>query len=93
MVYINHNNHNVIPVIKEVVLARIKINNLPVDQKISKNELQRIHGGSAGLPDIGDDVLVAFLFGEERRPIVVGCLWNGKDVPPVSSFPDTRDIK
>jgi hypothetical protein len=30
-----------------------------------------------------DDVVIGFEHGDARRPIVVGSLWNGVDVPPV----------
>lgn len=38
--------------------------------------------GAWFLPDIGDEVLVAFEGGDLRRPYVLGGLWNGRDVPP-----------
>ena len=38
--------------------------------------------GSWFVPDVNDEVLVAFEAGNPRRPFVVGCLWNGKDKPP-----------
>jgi uncharacterized protein involved in type VI secretion and phage assembly len=37
--------------------------------------------GAIFLPEVGDEVLVAFEFGEVRRPYVVGGLWNGADKP------------
>ncbi len=40
--------------------------------------------GSWFIPDVDDEVLVAFEAGNPRRPYVVGCLWNGKDKPPES---------
>jgi uncharacterized protein involved in type VI secretion and phage assembly len=42
-------------------------------------------GNSRGtwfIPDVGDEVLVAFEAGNPRRPYVVGALWNGVDAPP-----------
>jgi uncharacterized protein involved in type VI secretion and phage assembly len=38
--------------------------------------------GSWFVPDVGDEVLVAFEGGDARRPYVVGALWNGEDDPP-----------
>jgi uncharacterized protein involved in type VI secretion and phage assembly len=38
--------------------------------------------GTWFVPDVDDEVLVAFEAGNPRRPIVVGSLWNGSDSPP-----------
>jgi uncharacterized protein involved in type VI secretion and phage assembly len=40
--------------------------------------------GSWFVPDVDDEVLVAFEAGDPRRPYVVGALWNGRDAPPES---------
>jgi uncharacterized protein involved in type VI secretion and phage assembly len=34
------------------------------------------------LPEVDDEVLLAFESGDPSRPIVLGALWNGKDKPP-----------
>lgn len=38
--------------------------------------------GTYFLPEIGDEVLVAFERGDLRFPYVIGALWNGVDKPP-----------
>ncbi len=38
--------------------------------------------GMMFLPEVGDEVLVIFEAGEPERPIIVGSLWNGRDLPP-----------
>jgi len=39
------------------------------------------------LPEINDEVLVAFEHGHITRPYVLGVLWNGKDTPPRQNDP------
>src|SRR5438105_11597612 len=38
--------------------------------------------GSWFIPDVNDEVLVAFEHGDPRRPYVLGGLWNGQDQAP-----------
>jgi uncharacterized protein involved in type VI secretion and phage assembly len=38
--------------------------------------------GSRFVPEVGDEVLVAFEQGEPRRPYVLGALWSKADTPP-----------
>jgi uncharacterized protein involved in type VI secretion and phage assembly len=40
--------------------------------------------GSWFVPDVDDEVLVAFEAGDARRAYVIGALWNGKDKAPES---------
>ena len=39
--------------------------------------------GVMWMPQVGDEVLVAFEHGDIDYPIVLGGLWNGKDISPV----------
>jgi len=46
-------------------------------------------GGGRGfmfMPEIGDEVLVAFEHGDPERPYIVGALWNGVDTAPRQGF-------
>ena len=38
--------------------------------------------GTWFIPDVKDEVLVAFEAGDMRRPYVIGALWNGTNSPP-----------
>jgi uncharacterized protein involved in type VI secretion and phage assembly len=38
--------------------------------------------GSWFMPEIGDEVLVAFDQGDVQHPYIIGFLWNGQDKPP-----------
>jgi len=40
--------------------------------------------GTFFVPEVGDEVLVAFEQGDQRAPYVLGSLWNGKAKPPAS---------
>jgi uncharacterized protein involved in type VI secretion and phage assembly len=40
--------------------------------------------GAFFIPDVGDEVLVVYLSGDPRYPVVLGGLWNGHDSAPDS---------
>lgn len=53
-------------------------------------------GGDRGvyfLPEVNDEVLVAFDHGDLRFPYVLGALWNGKDHPPASNDNGNNDVR
>jgi uncharacterized protein involved in type VI secretion and phage assembly len=45
------------------------------------------------LPEVNDEVLVAFDHGDVRFPYVLGALWNGKDAPPVKNSDGKNNIR
>lgn len=47
--------------------------------------LAGMNRGTYFIPQVGDEVLVAFEQGDVRQPFVIGCLWNSTDSPPAGS--------
>lgn len=45
------------------------------------------------LPEVNDEVLVAFEHGDFRHPYVIGGLWNGKDKPPENTASAVKNGK
>ena len=45
------------------------------------------------LPEVNDEVLVAFERGEAHRPYVVGALWNGADKPMKDAYNDDNTTR
>lgn len=41
--------------------------------------------GAFYLPEVDDEVLMAFEYGDINIPYVIGSLWNGKDKPPITN--------
>jgi uncharacterized protein involved in type VI secretion and phage assembly len=76
--------------------VKIKYVHLPVDPQTGQppeSDWARVAQPAAGagrgfywVPEVNDEVLVAFERGEVHRPYVVGCLWNGQDKPIKGAF-------
>ena len=49
--------------------------------------------GAVLLPEVGDEVLVAFEHGDVNRPYVLGALWNGTDKPPVTNSDGKNNVR
>ena len=49
--------------------------------------------GSYFLPEVDDEVLVAFDHGDMRFPYVLGGLWNGKDAPPENNSDGENNVR
>ena len=47
--------------------------------------------GTVMIPEVGDEVLVAFEREDLRFPYVLGALWNGKDKPPLANDDGNND--
>jgi uncharacterized protein involved in type VI secretion and phage assembly len=45
------------------------------------------------IPEVGDEVVVAFLDDDPRHPVVLGSLWNGAQAPPESLDAATNPIR
>jgi hypothetical protein len=65
---------------------RIRVRLPSIDQQTS--EWARVAIGSghvrSAVPEVDDEVLVAFEHGDVRRPIVIGALWNGTAPSPTT---------
>jgi uncharacterized protein involved in type VI secretion and phage assembly len=49
--------------------------------------------GTYFLPEVNDEVLVAFEHGDVRFPYVLGALWNGVDKPPASNSDGKNNLR
>ena len=49
--------------------------------------------GTFFLPEVGDEVLVAFEHGDINHPYVIGALWNGVDTPPETNEDGKNNIR
>ncbi|PCR92241.1 phage baseplate assembly protein V [Natrinema ejinorense] len=49
--------------------------------------------GTYFLPEIDDEVLVAFENGDIHKPFVIGSLWNGKQKPPRKNGDGNNDVR
>jgi len=49
--------------------------------------------GAFFLPEVEDEVLVAFENGDVNKPFVIGALWNGKDAPPDTNSDGKNNIR
>lgn len=78
-------------------LCRVKVR-FPWHEKPSESYWARLAMPMAGdgrgtvfIPEVGDEVLVAFEREDLRFPYILGALWNGKDKPPIANDDGRND--
>jgi hypothetical protein len=77
--------------------GRVKVRFPWLDDEIESNwaRLATLYAGNGRgsyfVPEVGDEVLLAFELGDMNQPFVIGSLWNGKDVLPEPGHPDGKD--
>ncbi len=49
--------------------------------------------GGYFLPEVGDEVLVAFIEGDVESPVVIGSLWNREETPPYDNSDGKNAIR
>ena len=49
--------------------------------------------GTFFLPEVGDEVLLAFEHGDISRPYILGALWNGQDKPPDTNSDGKNNLR
>ena len=80
-------------------MARVKVSFPWLSDKVESG-FARCMAPSAGngtgiyfLPEVGDEVLVAFEHGDLGKPVIIGSLWNGKRQPPESNMDGLNRIR
>jgi phage protein D len=79
-------------------IGRVKVK-FPWMTEDANSQWARVVGAGAGpeagffaIPEVNDEVLVAFEFGNFNRPIILGGLWNSRDsIPPEASAEPASD--
>ena len=83
-----------------MMLGRVQVQ-LPFIDSLDLSPWARVAVPMAGLlhgtyfiPNLGDEVLVAFEHGDVNAPYIIGCLWNAMAPPPLPSpVPQIRAIR
>jgi uncharacterized protein involved in type VI secretion and phage assembly len=80
-------------------MGRVKVK-FPWLSAVDESYWARIAAPMAGkkrgiyfLPEVDDEVLVAFEHGDVRFPYVLGALWNGQDAPPVTNGDGKNNVR
>lgn len=80
-------------------LGRVKVR-FPWLSEADESHWARVAAPMAGkergiyfLPEVDDEVLVAFEHGDVRFPYVLGALWNGKESPPAKNDDGKNNLR
>jgi uncharacterized protein involved in type VI secretion and phage assembly len=80
-------------------MGRVKVR-FPWLSETDESQWARIAAPMAGkargiyfLPEVDDEVLVAFEHGDVRFPYVLGALWNGQELPPASNDDGKNNLR
>jgi uncharacterized protein involved in type VI secretion and phage assembly len=80
-------------------LGRVKVK-FPCLSDVDESSWARVAAPMAGkqrgayfLPEVDDEVLVAFDHGDVRFPYVLGALWNGQDSPPITNDDGKNNVR
>jgi phage protein D len=80
-------------------LARVKVKYPTISDQLESHWARLVTpmaGPGRGfefIPEVNDEVLVAFEYDDINRPYILGSLWNGKDKPPEASNEIASDGK
>lgn len=80
-------------------LGRVKVKFPTLSEEHNSNWARVVSMGAASgrgfdcLPEIDDEVLVAFEHGDIHRPYLLGGVWNGEDAPPNTVDKNVQDGK
>jgi uncharacterized protein involved in type VI secretion and phage assembly len=81
-------------------LGRVKVKYPWLDQGREQSDWVRVASMGAGskrggsfIPEVNDEVLVAFEHGDMRSPFIIGGLWNGQDKPPEPKIKDGKVVE
>ena len=72
-------------------IARVKVKYPTISDQLESNWARLVTpmaGAGRGfefIPEVNDEVLVAFEYDDINKPYILGSLWNGKDKPPEAS--------
>jgi uncharacterized protein involved in type VI secretion and phage assembly len=89
-------NGVVIGLVTQVQPGQVKVNYPWLDEQHESDWIRiatAMSGGGRGtffMPELHDEVLLAFDQGDPRLPYVIGFMWNGQDAPPGQDVRDRR---